>query len=478
MYDFAAAPAHRVAAVSDICKIFGAETRSGEIPIRSFAYDSRMAGDGDVFVAIPGERVDGHRFVDQALAAGAVAALVSSLDGIQQTDKCILVPETVPALCYLAACHRRAMKARLIGLTGSVGKTTTKDILHAILTVACRVRKSEGNFNSTIGLPIQILKLTPEDDWMIAEMGMSYPGEIATLAKMANPDIGLWLSVQAVHMANFENLNQIAQAKAELVQNMQEGRKLVYNMDDPLVHKYAQRYQGEKITYGLTRPDARLKARIMPFPDWGGSEFELTDGDERPVSLKLPLVGRYNVSNALAACAAAMAAGFPISELGYGMRKVTAPEGRSNLISFERDIKMVDDTYNASPHAVENVLRAFAPLSPNYYRWLVLGDMLELGHQEMEIHTATGRTIAEYGFNRVTLVGPRCEHALKAIREANPSCSVEHYPTSQEAAEKMNLQIPDHARIWCKASRGIHLETVANHIFNHLKQEESCSSNS
>jgi len=478
MYNLAAAPAHGVAAVSDICKILRTEKIQGEIPIRSFAYDNRMVCEGDVFVAIPGEKVDGHRFVDQALASGAATCLISSTAGIQNPDKCILVPDTIQALCYLAASHRRAMPARLIGLTGSVGKTTTKDILHAILDVACRVRKSEGNYNSTIGLPMQLLKLQPEDDWMIAEMGMSYPGEIETLTQMATPDIGLWLSVQAVHMANFTDLDEIARAKAELVDNLEPDKKLVYNLDDPLVAKYSGEYSGSHITYGLTRPDADFKARIMPFPDWTGAEFEIRHGDERPVTLKLPLVGRYNVSNALAACATAVTAGFPLSELAYGIRKVKAPQGRSNLMTFQEDIRLVDDTYNANPHAVKNVLRAFAPLPSKYYRMLVLGDMLELGAEEATIHASMGQLIAGYGFDRVVLVGKLSEHAYLAIKECPFQGRLEYYRTSQEAVEHMKPDIPAHSRIWCKASRSIQLEKVSKYLINHLSQEDSCSLNS
>ena len=472
MYDFRAAPAHKVAESDDLLGILKPKTHflRDNGPIANFVTDNREVIEGSVFVAIKGARTDGHRFVDQAFASGARAALVSTLDGIEHKSGCIVTPDPVGALGYLAATHRRAMRTRIIGLTGSVGKTTTKDILHTILSTTFRTRKSEGNRNSTIGLPAQLLALEEADEWMIAEMGMSTPGEIAKLMDMARPNMGLWLAVQAVHLANFENLDGIARAKAEMVTHLEKDKVMVYNLDDPMVHRYSKEFEGTRITYGLVHPDAGVRARIDAFSGWEGTGFELMIGDQQRQKLWLPLVGRYNVANALAACTAAVAARFPVTELSYALRQVSAPEGRSNLHKFKGDIQLVDDTYNANPYAVQQVMRSFAPLSPTYYRWLILGDMLELGPEEAQIHHRIGQEIAGYGFDRVTLVGPLSRHTYDGVNAAQRGPEIlEHFEDAHQATQNMNLDIKTPARIWCKASRGIRLEQVTQKLVNQWK---------
>ncbi len=471
MYDLTKAPGRKIKTARDMIRVLKPKRHhvAGNPELAGFHWDSRTLEKGEVFVAIPGQRVDGHRFVGEARARGAAVCLVSSFEGLDDPGNCILVDNTTAALGYLAACHRRALPTRVIGLTGSVGKTTTKDILHTLLSVVCRARKSEENYNSTIGLPTQLLKLDEKDEWMVAEMGMSTPGEIKTLMEMARPDIGLWLSVHAVHQVNFPDINAIASAKAELVEHLGEDKCLVYNQDDPLVVRHSIGYQGRKITYALLDPDADIRARIEPFPEWEGTNFELFLGERSSISLSLPLVGRFNVANALAACAAAVATGFPVSELGYAMKTVVTTRGRCNLSLFDEDIKLVDDTYNANPHAVRNLLRCYASLAPAYHRWLILGDMLELGPEEVAIHRDLGKTIAGYDFDRVTLVGPLSAHTYEALkRNGNPRLHLEHYENTGEALSKMDPDTPCHARIWCKASRGIHLEHVAHRLITHF----------
>ncbi len=473
MYDLTRAPGRKIKTARDMIRVLKPKRyRVTDNPeLAGFNWDSRTIKEGEVYLAIPGQRVDGHRFIPEARARGAAICLVSSFEGLEDTRNCILVDNTVTALGYLAACHRRALPTRIIGLTGSVGKTTTKEILYTLLSVVCRARKSEDNLNSTIGLPTQLLKLEEQDEWMVAEMGMSTPGEIKTLMEMARPDVGMWLSVHAVHQANFPDINAIAAAKAELVEHLGEDKTLVYNMDDPLVVRYGAGYPGRKITYALLDPEADFRARIEPFPEWEGTNFELFLGNHAGISMRLPLVGRFNVANALAACAAAVATGFPVTELSYAMKTVVPTRGRCNLSCFDGDIKLVDDTYNANPHAVRNLLRCYASLALGYHRWLILGDMLELGPDEGAVHYDLGKTIAGYDFDRVTLVGPLSAHTYEALkRNGNPSLQLEHFENTGEALTKMDPKTPISARIWCKASRGIHLEHIAHRLITHFDE--------
>lgn len=465
MFDFLKAPGHKINRLKDILHVLSpAEHHLGaDDGITGFTLDSRQVKPGNVFVALPGARVDGHEYVEQARANGAGAFLVSSLEKIQNPEGCILVEDTANALGYLAAAHRRALPTKIVGITGSVGKTTTKEILAALLGGVFRTQKSAGNFNSTLGLPVQILKLRENDQWMVAEMGMSFPGEIAALTKMVKPDIGLWTAVQAVHLANFESIEGIARAKAELVDHLEPERLMIYNRDDELVTRFSAHYPGKRLGYGVHHPDAEIRACIEPYPDWWGTHFTLSMGSDTRMELYLPLVGRFNVFNALAAAAAAAAAGVPPAELKYSLKTVKPTKGRSSIHDYQGNVILVDDSYNANPHAVRQVLRSFAVLSPKTWRWLVLGDMLELGPEEQNIHRDMGRELAQYGFDRITLVGDLSGHAYEALIDAGlDNCIVEHYPDAATAVSRLSLEVPQNARIWVKGSRSIRLEKVVD----------------
>lgn len=472
---FSRIPAHPIQTVGDMLRVLepSAHQVRAQQAVQSFRTDSRAVEPGDVFVAIKGQRVDGHDYLDQARQRGAVACLVSDESRVQDPSRCIWVNDSIQALGILAAAHRRAMSAKVIAVTGSVGKTTTKEILHAILASAFRSRKSSGNFNSTIGLPMELLKIDPKDEWFVAEMGMSTPGEITKLMKIAQPDLGLWTCVKPVHLASFNSIDDIAKAKAEMVEHLEPGRTMVYNRDDPLVHQHCQNYEGRRFSYAFLHPEADIRARIKPFSGWAGTSFELRISESAKQPLTLPLVGRYNVDNALAACAAALALDFPPAELVNGLRAFRPASHRSNLFRFDGDISIVDDTYNASPHAVQQVLRTFAMLPMKTYRWLILGDMLELGAVEESLHRKLGVRLAEQGFDRVTLVGNLTHHTYEAMMRANKAgCQIEHFEDVNRAIEHMKIHLPPHSRVWCKGSRGIRLERIVTTLVARIESEK------
>lgn len=471
MDDLAQAPSRFVASVGDVVDLLQPESYnvSRHLALTGFSIDSRTLKLGQVFVAIRGKRVDGHRFIPQAMARGASACLVTSREAVGENDHWILVPDSVAALGYLAAAHRRSLAVKLIGLTGSVGKTTTKDLLFEMIGLVFRARKSEGNYNSRIGLPIEILKLRPDTEYMIAEMGMSTPGEIRDLVKMARPDMGLWLGVKAVHLSNFENLAAIARAKAELVRFMDTGKTLVYNLDDSLVTEHCRDYDGTRVTFGITSPAADFRATIEPYPDWNGTRFQVSGPECSDQSFYLPMVGRFNAINALAACAAAATAGLTLPEISNGLHLVKPPMHRSHLRTFAGDIKLVDDTYNSNPHAVGHVLRCFAPLAQGHYRWIVLGDMLELGPEQATFHRDLGHELSGYGFDRISLVGPLSEFTYQVLRDGGSKHGrVEHFRDVEDALARVDNRVPAGARIWCKASRGVGLERLVEVLKDRL----------
>lgn len=478
MYDLNDVPARPISTLKDVVGVLAPSSHSVKVDsmIGGFSVDSRTIERGDIYVAIKGARVDGHEFVQEALAKGAAACLVEHAELTSVNENCIAVSDSVSALGYLAAAHRKAMNTRMVALTGSVGKTTTKEILFQIVSSSYVARRTLGNFNSTIGMPIQLLKLRPEDEWMIAEMGMSTRGEITTLMKMARPNVGLWTSVQAVHLANFDSVDAIARAKSEMVDCLTASDTLVYNADDPLVVKHCADFGGRKVSYGVINPAADVSARIHPFSDWSHVSFTLRVGG-RSLKLHVPLVGRYNAYNALAACAAAYAAGFNVQDFSLGVRQIRPVSHRSELMVYDRDVRLVDDTYNANPHAFFQVLRSFAPLSASTYRWLICGDMLELGPKEEQMHRDLGRVMASYGFDRVTFVGPLSQFAFESFQEANKSgVKAEHYKDVHAAVAEMTIEIPAKSRIWLKASHAIHLEVLVDHLLNYLESHERLES--
>ena len=310
-YSFHKAPPLAIERLTDVIRVLqpSEHTCTEDAAVTGFTTDSRAVAPGQIYVAVEGQRVDGHRFTAEAAKRGAIACLVRSLDKAEPNRNCIAVGDTIRALGFLAAAHRRAMKTKILGITGSVGKTTTKEITASVLNTTFHTRKSEGNYNSTIGLPMEILKLKPEDEWMVAEMGMSYPGEIRQLMEIAQPDAALWTTVHAVHMANFASLEEIAKAKAEIVDYLGKDKILIYNADDPLVSRFSAPFRGKKFTYGFFDPQTDVRARMEPFSDWDATPFHLEFGNGKHQLLSLPLPGRFNVNNAVAACAAGLALG-------------------------------------------------------------------------------------------------------------------------------------------------------------------------
>jgi len=445
-----------------------------EQPITGFEVDSRKVAPGMVFVASKGQRVDGHNFVQQALEQGASACLVTRPpeDGVLLPN-CIMVKDSLFALGYLAAAHRRSLDVKVIAVTGSVGKTTTKELIYNLLAPHFYAKKSVGNFNSTIGLPIQLLNMKRTDEIMVAEMGMSYPGEIRSLMRMAVPDIGVWTCVKNAHVVNFASIEDIARAKAEMVEELGPDKTLVFNADDPLVSKHAASFKGKKVSYGFVSPTADVSGQISAFSDWTGTDFRVEYSDGTHGWSHLPVPGKFNIHNALAACAVAWHLDLKHTEFSTSFRRELDMTRRSRLHVFGGNIMLVDDSYNASPYAVAQVIRSFCSLSENTYRWIILGDMLEQGRHEVGIHRVLGHELAMSAFDRVTFVGDLVRHSYETFMQyTDGSAEVEHVHSVEKALEAVDCIVPDHARIWIKGSRSIGLEKISEMLLERLEQQE------
>lgn len=473
------------------------------------AIDSRRVAGGELFFALAGRHTDGHHFVAPALAAGAAGAVVSRVDSSDfraqssesppsQPEKdeassqpggrasqlstldsqpggraaIILVRDTYQALHALTRAVRAQVPERLVGLTGSVGKTTTKELLAAMLRRRFRVAASPGNLNNLLGFPLALLGIPDDCQWMVAEMGMSEPGELAGVSRLARPDVALLLNVRPAHLESFDSLAAIAEAKAEILAGLAPGGLLLANADDPEVARVARRHRGRLLWFGHGA-EARVRAReVMPLAAaYGGSRFLLEwdgftslDGEEvaagsQPV--ELPLHGRYNVDNALAAAACALVLGVPAAEVAAAAVNARPAAGRGVLHHLPGGTLVVDDSYNSNPEALAQALASAAAL-PAGRRWAVLGDMLELGPEAARFHRQAGERAAAAGFSPLAGVGPLCRELVAAA--ARSGARVEHFATAAEAAEWAARELAPGDVVLVKGSRGVGLEAVVERL--------------
>ncbi|PYV67138.1 MAG: UDP-N-acetylmuramoyl-tripeptide--D-alanyl-D-alanine ligase, partial [Acidobacteria bacterium] len=357
-----------------------------------YSIDSRTIRPGELFFAVKGEKMDGHDFVAQALEKGAVAAVVDGekLAGFGARQRVITVEDTLKALQLLAQGVRRLWAGPLIAVTGSAGKTTTKEAIAHVLATRFRVHKSEGNFNNHFGLPLMLLKLEPEHDLAVVELGMSHLGEITALAQIAQPNTGVVTNVAPVHLEFFSSIAEIARAKYELVESLPANGTVVLNGDDKYVSQFGRDFKGKVITYGFG-PACSVRADKWEANGEGGSVFDVVIGNQRE-NVVLPLIGKHNVHNALAAIAVGLERSVTLAESAGAMAKLSPPDKRGQVVRIG-NITVINDCYNSNPKALAAMVDALAEM-PAKRRIVVAGEMLELGPQGEEMHRESGRDIA------------------------------------------------------------------------------------
>jgi UDP-N-acetylmuramoyl-tripeptide--D-alanyl-D-alanine ligase len=422
---------------------------------RGAALDSRKVEGGELFFALPGERTDGHLFVGDALDRGAAAAVVSR--EVPARGTLVRVADTVAALHALTRAGRARAPRRLVAVTGSVGKTTTKDLLALMLARRFRVAKSPGNLNNLLGFPVALLAIPEDTEWMVAEMGMSTPGELEAISRLGRPDVAVFTNVRPAHLERFGDLRAIARAKAELLSGLVPGGLVVANADDPEVRWIAAQHDGPVVWYSLVGEAPSRASGIRARPGGAvGSQFRWqVDGEEHEV--ELPLHGRYNVGNFLAAATAAREAGVPASAIVAAVAQAAPAAGRGAVRRRPDGVVVVDDTYNSNPAALGEALAAAASL-PAARRWAVLGDMLELGEGAAAFHRQAGREAARLGFSPVVGVGALARELVAGASEAGAATA--WFPTAAEAAGALPPARRDDV-ILVKGSRGVGLEAVA-----------------
>ncbi len=446
--------------LDDIARTTGGTILQGSpaLAFDRFGIDSRLAAAGELFFAVPGTR-DGHDFVLAAAAAGAAGAVVARpVPGAPPGFGLVLVPDTVAALQTLAREVLRRRPVKVVGITGSVGKTTTKEFTAALLAPRFRVLKSEGNFNNHLGLALSLLRLGPDHDAAVLEMGMSAPGEIRLLTRIAPPDVAVVTNVSPVHLQFFRSLDEIALAKKEILDGAGPGATAVLNADDPLVVRIAAGFAGRRLTFGRN-PGADIRAEAVTPKGYAGFEIDLRYGEERG-RIRFPFVNEAAVADFLAAAAVAHALGLRLDEIAPAAESLRPAAGRGLLVEAPGGVRIYDDSYNSNPRALEAALRSLAAL-PAGRKVAVLADMLELGAGEREFHRAAGEAVARGGWDVLVAVGPLAALIAEgAVAAGLDPAAVHRFPGSGAAAAAVADIVRDGDLVLVKGSRGMKTEAI------------------
>jgi len=419
-----------------------------------YSIDSRTLQPGELFFAVRGERLDGHDFVEAALAKGAVGAVVGKNQLARYPVKARLLAADDPlvALQHLGAAVRLLWGRPLIGVTGSAGKTTTKEAITHVLATRHRVLKSQGNLNNHFGMPLQLLKLEPEHELAVIEMGMSHAGEITELAGLAQPNCGVVTLVAPVHLEFFDSIAGIARAKYELIESLPSGGTAVLNADDDYVSQFGRDFHGKVITFGVHKP-ADVSAREIESRGPIGSAFDIVV-DGKQAHARLPLLGEHNIYNALAAVAVGLEYGVPLADAVESLATLSAGDKRGELLSFA-GATIINDCYNSNPRALDSMVRSLAQV-PAQRHIVVAGEMLELGPAGEAMHRECGRHMANGGID--VLLGVR--GLAKAMVEGASAAGMraEFVDRPEDAGEWLRREINAGDVVLLKASRGVRLE--------------------
>jgi UDP-N-acetylmuramoyl-tripeptide--D-alanyl-D-alanine ligase len=424
-----------------------------------YSIDSRTLNPGDLFIAFQGEHFDGHDYVAAVLEKQAVAAIVQKNRKIEaDPTRLIEVDDTLRALQWLGATVRRSWGKPLLAVTGSAGKTTTKEILAHLLMTRYRVMKSVGNLNNHIGLPLQLLKLEPEHDVAVVEMGMNHRGEIHALGELARHDLAVVTCVAPVHLEFFSSVGEIARAKYEIIETLHPGGVAVLNADDPYVSQFGRDFHGKVVTFGLRRA-ADVSAQNVRNNGAGGSSFDLVvEGVTEPANL--PLLGEHNIYNALAATAAALEKGVRPSQAAAALATLQPADKRGQVLEL-KGATIINDCYNSNPKALLTMIDTLAAMEARR-RILVAGEMLELGPTGPQLHSDAGRHAAEKKLDFVIGVRGLAQSLVEAASDGGASAVFVETP--EEAGELLAKKLQPGDAVLLKASRGVKLERALEKI--------------
>lgn len=434
--------------------------QAGACTVTGVSTDSREVRRGDLFFAIRGDRYDGHRFVTNAIDSGAMAAVVSDLDRVPRdlhdAGLLLLVDDTTAALNRLAAFHRRQVRAAVIGITGSNGKTTTKEMVHQVLKVRLRGRAAPKSFNNNIGVPLTLLSVEPDDDYVVAEIGSNAPGEVSQLAAIASPDVGVITSVGETHLERLKTLAGVAVEKSSLVEHVREGGCAVINGESDLLVDAVRRRRA--------RPE-----RIVRFGRSGDVELRATDLESGPdhvrfrvngsLPVNLPIPGPHNALNALAALAVGRELGIEMAGGAAQLARFTAPSMRLETHRYGR-LTLINDAYNANPASMAAALDVLRSWPIGYRRFFVAGQMRELGEASPAKHEELGRQVTAAGIEVFLAVGEMADVTAEAARRSGRFTQVETAANPADAVAVLKRVVRPDDVILIKGSRAEGLEAL------------------
>jgi UDP-N-acetylmuramoyl-tripeptide--D-alanyl-D-alanine ligase len=435
---------------------------SESLTFHKFNIDSRSTEPGELFFALTAKR-NGHDFVPSAVKRGASGAVISQQTALADKDIALIqVNDTLKALQELARKVLQEYSVKVIGITGSIGKTTTKEFTSCLLSHNFKVLKSEGNLNNHLGVPLSILKLEDDHEVAVLEMAMSSPGEIQSLTRIAPPDIAVITNINPVHLQFFKNIEEIALAKKEMLDGAKKDGTAVLNGDDALVRKIAKDWKGKTLLFGLSE-ECDVCAQNIRKNEWDGIVFELIYGKKQE-EVCLPFFYESALYNFLASAAVGYALSVPLDSLLKGVKALKPLPMRGVLHRLHKNIHLIDDSYNSNPAALESALKGLKEL-PAKRRIAVLGDMLELGVRETKFHTEAGKQVALWGWNILVAAGPLSFHMVEgALSAGMKKEQTFHFENSTAAAGKIRSLIQEGDLILVKGSRGMMMEKVVEQL--------------
>jgi len=431
---------------------------SPSLTFSRFNIDSRQTKPGELFFALIANR-DGHDFIPDAVGQGAAGAVISKkFDRLPKKIGLIKVEDTLSALQRLARNVLSEHKIKVVGITGSSGKTTTKEFAALLLEPTFNILKSEGNFNNQLGLPLSLLRLNNKHEVAVLEMAMSAPGEIRDLTRIAPPDIAVITNISPVHLQFFKNLDEIGAAKKEILEGTKPEGTAILNGDDLLVKKIANDWKGKRILFGLS-PECQVRAEKIKKYGFKGMRFELFYGHSHQ-QVDFPFFYESFLYSFLAAASIAWALSLPFQVLQKQIKKLKPFPGRGVLICLKRNIKVFDESYNSNPKALEAALKGLASL-PCRRKIAVLADMLELGEKEVEFHRRAGEQVSKWGWDKLITIGPLSIHLAKGALSAGMGKNQIHiFQDSEEAAEQIWSLVEEGDFILVKGSRKMQTEKI------------------
>jgi len=435
--------------------------------------DSRNIDPGDLFIAIKGENFDGHDFVADALDKGAAGVLISRRELYQQkllqrnngsVPSVLMVKDTLQALQEIAGFQREKNRIPFIGITGSNGKTTSKEMIASVLGTRYAVLKNEGNYNNHIGVPLTLLRLEASHEIGVVEMGMSGMGEIRRLCEIARPETGIVTNISTAHLEFLGSLERVKEAKGELVEFINEQGTVVLNADDPMVMDLKDRVRGRLLTYGIE--DSRSDVRADRIQDRGieGSTF-LLRMQNKEIEVRLSVIGSHNISNALAAASAGLVHHIGLEDIKKGLEAFRGLSMRMEILSLEDEVKVINDSYNANPFSMKKAIEALSKARRGGRTFLVAGDMLELGDISEKAHKEIGEFAAERAVDFLIVVGELASFIAKgALKKGMKESHVFLCKTVEDAGHALNEKIESGDVILIKGSRGMKMERIIDKL--------------